>query len=220
MSTLYQNCMFLWPSGVGTTVIKVAWEYSNVQPWYLWKELLKIYHKCEDLCLRWCRKSHDSLLPVRIKLMYIPWDVLPSCLDEHPQMKDFLITRPMIRLWWLNVGNNAIYSLIAVLHISSMSRKSKPMLTLCRQTRTEQWPGARLSSIAYKYNLLIVLKILSYTLYRKQLEEIGRRAFSKTEQDWWSVPGLAKMDRHYPEQINSKSHLNKKNRTEESNNKL
>lgn len=87
--------------------------------------------------------------------------------------------------------NNAIYSLIAVLHISSMSRKSKPMLTLCRQTRTEQWPGARLSGIAYKYNLLIVLKILSYTLYRKQLEEIVRRAFSKTEQDWWSVPGLA-----------------------------
>lgn len=38
-------------------------------------------------------------------------------------------------------------------------------------------------SIAYKYNLLIVLKILSYTLYRKQLEEIERRAFGKIEQD-------------------------------------
>lgn len=58
-------------------------------------------------------------------------------------------------------------------------------------------------SIAYKYNLLIVLKILSYTLYREQLEEIERQAFSKIEQDSWSVPEWAKMDQHYPTLIKS-----------------
>ena len=62
-------------------------------------------------------------------------------------------------------------------------------------------------SVAYKYNLLIVLKILSYTLYRKQLEEIERRAFSKIEQDSWSVPELAKMDQHYPATNQIKSPL-------------
>lgn len=70
-------------------------------------------------------------------------------------------------------------------------------------------------SIAYKYNLLIVLKILSYTLYRKQLEEIERQAFSKNEQDWWNVPELAKNgptlshtnQRESPLMVNSGVHL-------------
>lgn len=65
-------------------------------------------------------------------------------------------------------GNDALYGLFVVLHVSLMSGKSNVMLKLCRQTRNKPRPGAQLSSIAYKYNLLIVLKILSYTLYRKQ----------------------------------------------------
>lgn len=55
MSTLYQSYMFLWSSRMGTTVIKA--EYRNIQLWYLWKDFLKIYHKREELCFRWCRKT-------------------------------------------------------------------------------------------------------------------------------------------------------------------
>lgn len=44
-------------------------------------------------------------------------DVLPSCLNERRP-------RLMSRMW----GNTAIYSLIAVLHLSLISRKSNPML--------------------------------------------------------------------------------------------
>lgn len=55
MSTLYQSYMFLWPSRMGTTVIKA--EYCNIQLRYLWKDFLKIHHKREELCFRWCRKT-------------------------------------------------------------------------------------------------------------------------------------------------------------------
>lgn len=66
------------------------------------------------------RKTHNLLLPVRIKLMetlvrirlmerlYLqPSPVNSRAMSspvEHPQMKDFLITILMTRLWWLNVG--------------------------------------------------------------------------------------------------------------------
>lgn len=121
---------------------------------------------------------HKLLLPVRIGLMEIPStissqqqsDVLSCWASPNERFSHHNSNDPIVVAECGETAPSRVAQQFCL-----MSRISKPRLKLCRQTRTEQQPGAWHSSIAYKYNLLIILKIRSYTLYRKQWGEHSAR---------------------------------------------